>query len=127
MSGGRFDYKEGWIAEISETIQNEVIVSGKPIPKKYWDSYLREHPEEAFNSNYSESVVRRMEEAVYALKVAYIYARKIDRLIIGDTGEDSFERQLSHELAELNEKSKKGDGGVMYFPIDRTIDPYADD
>lgn len=130
MSGGRFDYKQWHIGNIADQIEQEVILSGKPIPKQRWQYWeidrFREHPEEAVNYAYPESTLRLMEEAVYALRAAAIYAQRVDYLLSGDDGEESFEERLQEELAELNKKSKVGENGVRYIPIDRTKDPYEE-
>lgn len=131
MSGGHFDYKQWHIDNIADQIEQEVILSGKPIPEQKWDYCERQEFEETHNQpmNYAfpEEVLRRMEEAVYALRRAYIYAQRTDYLICGDDGEESFERRLQEELAELDSKSKMGENGVMYYVVDRTEDPYEDD
>ena len=131
MSGGKFSYKQWHIDNIADQIEQEVILSGKPIPKQKWSYYERQEFEEThkhpMNYAYPDSVLRRMEEAVYALRVAAIYAKRADYLLSGDDGEESFEERLSKELSELNSKSKMGENGVMYFVIDRTKDPYAED
>lgn len=130
MSGGRFDNKQWHIGNIADNIEQEVITSGKPIPKQRWQYWeidrFREHPEEAVNYAYPESTLRLMEEAVYALRAAAIYAQRVDYLLSGDDSEESFEERLQEELAELNKKSKVGENGVRYIPIDRTKDPYEE-
>ena len=129
MSGGKFSYKQWHIENIADQIEQEVILSGKPIPKQKWSYYERQEFEEThkhpMNYAYPDSVLRRMEEAVYALRAAAIYAQRVDYLLSGDDGEEYFEERLSKELSELNSKSKMGENGVMYFVIDRTKDPYA--
>lgn len=131
MSGGFFDYKQWHIGNIADNIEQKVITSGKPIPENRWDywerQHYKEHPEEAVNYAYPESTLRLMEEAVYALRAAAIYAQRVDYLLTGDDGEESFEERLQNELAELNEKSKVGENGVRYIPIDRTKDPYQEE
>lgn len=131
MSGGRFDYKQWHIDNIADGIEQEVITSGKPIPKQKWNYYEWQEFEEThkypMNHAYPESVLRRMEEAVYALKRAAIYAQRVDYLLSGDDGEESFERRLQKELAELDSKSKMGENGVMYYVVDRMKDPYEED
>ena len=131
MSGGRFSYKQWHINNIADQIEQEVILSGKPIPKQKWSYYERQEFEEThehpMNYAYPDSILRRMEEAVYALRAAAIYAQRVDYLLSGDDGEESFEERLSKELSELNSKSKMGENGVMYFVIDRAKDPYAED
>lgn len=131
MSGGRFNNNQWHIRDIADQIEQEVILSGKPIPKNKWEywqrSYFEEHPEDAVNYAFPEDTLRRLEEAVYVLRRAAIYAQRADYLICGDDGEESFERRLKEELAELNSKSKMGENGVMYYVIDRSKDPYEDD
>lgn len=131
MSGGRFDYQQFHISNIADGIEQEVIMSGKPIPRNRWSYYERQEYEEThkqpMNYAFPEPILRRMEEAVYALRRAAIYAQRTDYLICGDDGEESFERRLKEELAELDSKSKKGENGVMYYVIDRSKDPYEDD
>lgn len=130
MSGGFFDNKQWHISDIADGIEQEVIMSGKPIPKQKWSYYERQEYEETrkqpMNYAFPEPILRRMEEAVYALRRAAIYAQRTDYLICGDDGEESFERRLQEELAELDSKSKMGDNGVMYYVIDRSKDPYED-
>lgn len=131
MSGGHWDNQQWHIDNIADGIEQEVITSGKPIPKQKWDYYERQEYEEThkqpMNYAYPESTLRRMEEAVYALKRASIYAQRVDYLLSGDDGEESFEERLQNELADLDSKSKMGENGVMYYVIDRTKDPYEDD
>lgn len=131
MSGGFFDNKEWHINNIADQIEQEVILSGKPIPRKRWEYWqmerFKEHPEEAVNYEFPEPVIRKMEEAIYALRAAAIYSKRVDYLISGDDGEESFVRRLNEELDELNSKSKMGENGIMYYVVDRTKDPYEDD
>ena len=131
MSGGKFSYKQWHIDNIADQIEQEVILSGKPIPKQKWSYYERQEFEEThkhpMNYAYPDSILRRMEEAVYALHAAAIYAQRVDYLLSGDDGEESFEERLSKELSELNSKSKMGENGVMYYVVDRSQDPYEDD
>lgn len=131
MSGGHWDNQQWHIDNIADGIEQEVITSGKPIPRSRWGYYERQEYEEThkqpMNYAYPEPTLRRMEEAVYALKRASIYAQRTDYLLSGDDGEESFEERLSKELAELDSKSKMGENGVMYYVIDRGKDPYEDD
>ena len=131
MSGGFFNYKQWHTDNIACEIEQEVIKSGKPIPPSKWDYCERQEYKEThkqpMNYAYSESTLRRMEEAVYALKRAAIYAQRTDYLLCGDDGEENFEERLSKELAELDSKSKMGENGVMYYVVNREKDPYEDD
>lgn len=131
MSGGRFDYKQWHIGNIADQIEQEVIMSGKPIPRSKWGYYEREQYDathkQPMNYAFPEEVLRRMEEAVYALRKAAIYAQRVDYLLCSDDGEESFMERLKKELEELDSKSKMGENGVMYYVVDRAKDPYEDD
>lgn len=126
MSGGHFSYEQHKISYIADDIEQEVIKSGKPIPEMLQDQWHREHPEDAVNYEWPENVIRKMEEAVYALRRALIYAQRIDYLISGDDGIDNFIRRLEKELEELDGKSEIGDNEVKYIPIDQSKNPYEE-
>ena len=76
MSGGHFSYKQWHIGNIADQIEQEVIMSGKPIPRSKWDYFERQEYEEThkqpMNYAFPDEVLRRMEEAVYALRKAAI-------------------------------------------------------
>ena len=127
MSGGHFGYEQYKIAYIADDIEQEIIKSGKPIPENKQDRWMKDHPEECVNFEWPEPVLRKMEEAIYALKRAQIYAQRVDYLLCSDDGIDSFHKRLEEELAEFDASAKKGDNGVMYIPIDRNKDPYEYD
>jgi hypothetical protein len=52
-------------------------------------------------SHYSPETIAEFEKAVKALKLAYVYAQRIDWLLSGDDGEDSFYIRLQAQLGEL--------------------------
>ena len=85
MSGGKFGYQDYNIRIIADHIEEEVIMSGKPIPKQNWDYSMIQHPETAVNPSYEDSTLLRMAEAVYALKKAEIYAHRVDYLLSGSS------------------------------------------
>ena len=80
MSGGEFDYNQYHISRIAEEV--EELVKKNPY-------------------NYSPEVIEKFKEGVVILKKAYIYAQRIDWLVSGDDGEDSFLERLEGELGEL--------------------------
>ncbi len=126
MSGGTFDYWQNHIEYIIEKIESLIQKSGKAIPERLWDYFLRKYPEDRVNPTYKDETLRRYEEAIYALKKAYIYAQRIDWLVAGDDGEEEFEKRLTEELAQLDKESRIGDNGERYVPVDRDVDPYQD-
>lgn len=111
MSGGAFNYVQHKIRDIYEDIENEINKMGtlksKDELKYYSDDWFDKYPEDKYYHKYSEEVINEFKNAVYVLKKAYIYAHRIDWLLSGDDGEDSFLKRLHEELNKLEyEKSK---------------------
>lgn len=127
MSGGTFEYWQNQIEYVIESIKEKIQKSGKPIPERLWDWYMRQNPESRFGTEYSESALRRFEEAIYALEKAFIYTQRVDWLVACDDGEDSFEERLKEELEALDKRSCIGENGIRYIPVDRSVNPFDED
>lgn len=95
MSGGHFDYKQGYIRDIAEQLEETIRLNGK----KKW--FKIEDWEDTHFPEYPEEIINEFKNAVIALKLAYIYAQRIDWFLSGDDGEDSFMERLGEELEEL--------------------------
>ncbi len=54
--------------------------------------------------DYSDETFKEFEEALVILKKAHIYTQRIDWLISGDDGEDSFHERLSEDMKSLKDK-----------------------
>lgn len=104
MSGGAFDYKQYAIAQIAEEIQHELENAGKEKPREeLWKDkeWYEKYPEDKFYPNYTPEVKEQMKEAVKALRIAYTYAKRVDWLLSGDDGEESFLERLKEDLQAL--------------------------
>ena len=80
MSGGTFDYKQNHIRDIILQL-NEII----------------QDPENA----YSEELAVVLDNAMFALKAAYIYAQRLDWFFAGDDSEETMYERLGKELTQL--------------------------
>ena len=80
MSGGHFDYNQHRISEIAYDVE-QLILS---------------------NTEYSEETILEFRQGLDALNKAVIYAQRIDWLVSGDDGEESFHRRLNKELGKFN-------------------------
>ena len=78
MSGGHFDYKQHHIEDIAADIEN------------------------VFDSTwgFSDATLDELRHGVAILRRAAIYAQRIDWLLSGDDGEESFHRCLAEDLGE---------------------------
>ena len=97
MSGGHFEYKQYTINSIVQSI----------------DSIIENNDDESLDElgykigyGYSPATIEKFKTAVYILKKAAIMAQRVDWLVSGDDGEDSFHSRWEKELNEL-EKEKQ--------------------
>lgn len=80
MSGGHFDYEQHRIEDIASSVEEAI---GKP---------------EVYG--FSAATLDEFRHGVAILRRAAIYAQRIDWLLSGDDGEESFHRRLAEDLAE---------------------------
>ena len=109
MSGGAFDYKQYNISMIADEIEQTIERSGRPKTKEElkdesWGrdtSWYERYPEALNHYKYPDDVIEEFKKGVDILRKAHVYAQRIDWLISGDDGEESFHRRLKEELDEL--------------------------
>ena len=88
MSGGFFNYDQYRIDQIREELE-KLIESNNSI-----DEY-------GYARNYPPEIIEKFKEGLLAIKKAYIYAQRIDYLVSGDDGEESFIKRLEEDLSKL--------------------------
>ena len=110
MSGGAFDYKQYNISMIADEIEQTIERSGRPktreeLKDELWYErdldWYKEHPEDLNHYKYPDEVIEKFKEGVDILRKAHVYAQRIDWLISGDDGEESFLKRLKEELDKL--------------------------
>ena len=107
MSGGSFDYKQYHISEIADTIEHELEKQGKLKPKEdlyMMKEYYEDHPEEKYYETYPDEVQKQMREGIKRLRMAAIYAQRIDWYLAGDDGDENFLERLKEDLDALKVK-----------------------
>jgi hypothetical protein len=87
MSGGRFEYKQNNINYIADQIEEVVLKNSK---KK-------------IDNKYPEEVIEKFKEGIDILRKAAIYAQRIDWLLSGDDGEETWVLKAD-ELTEEQQK-----------------------
>jgi len=102
MSGGYFNHKQYELTYISDAIRDRIESNDST----HTDSYGG-----VIGRNYSEETLVRMMECIWFLHLSKIYAHRIDWLLSGDDGEDSFHARLNAELAA--EMAKLGTDAVV--------------
>jgi hypothetical protein len=91
MSGGHFDYNQHRILDIIDNIEH--VLKNKRKYDKEWDMIENDYTEETFSE---------FEKAIEVLELAHIYAHRIDYLLSGDDGEESFHNRLSEDLKKMS-------------------------
>jgi hypothetical protein len=94
MSGGHFDYKNFCINGIADDIQH-VIDNNKNKTPSEWGGTI--------GCFYPAAVIKQLKKAVKVLKQASVYAHRVDYLLSGDDGEESFLQRLKEDLKELEQ------------------------
>ena len=92
MSGGHFDYKQYDISIIYEGIKQLILDNDLTEVNEWADSKGR---------GYTADTLLEFKRAVEVLRVAQIYTQRIDWLVSGDDGEDSFHRRLKSDLGVI--------------------------
>lgn len=98
------------IKDVDETHFEIILTDDEYISvSKYEETvYLDENGEEMYFPEYTERTLDEFRKGIEILKKASIYANRIDWLLSGDDGEDSFYERLNEELEELkNEQGNK--------------------
>ena len=92
MSGGHFQYKQWEISNIADEVE-QLILTNDSEEKDEWGDRKGYH--------YTPETIEEFKKGLVLLKQAYVYAQRIDWLISGDDGEDSFHSRLKFELEKL--------------------------
>lgn len=104
MSGGFFNYRQYNINDIADKIEERLNLQGMEIPKEcilFDDEYYVKYPEEKLYQTFPEVVQEKMKEAVKYLRVATIYAQRVDRYLSGDDSDNDFIKRLDEELKSI--------------------------
>ena len=95
MSGGHFNYKQYEFGQIADEIEQIILDNDSKEVDEYGDrkSY-----------GYSPETIEAFNHARLALLQAQIYVQRIDWLVSGDDGEDSFHSRLEADFDALNRR-----------------------
>ena len=119
MSGGSFDYYQWHIDDIANSIENYIyghFIDEDRIEEYIKDHWLEDKEKEYILKNkhtlpnsyeYSKETIKEFKKGLAILRKAYIYAQRIDWLLSGDDGEESFHERLKEELDNLKNKKNE--------------------
>jgi len=108
LSGGAFDYKQWHIEQIADDVEKLIEKNGRKkadeeLKDEFWhgDDWYEKYPEDLYHYKYPDEVIEKFKEGIKVLRIAAVYAQRIDWLLSGDDGEESFLERLKEELGEL--------------------------
>ena len=100
MSGGHFDYDQHRIRNIANSVDQLIEQNGKEV--EYSKGYIMSEYDPTHHYEYPPEVIEKFKEGLEILRKAEIYAQRIDWLVSGDDGEESFLSRLKEDLDKLN-------------------------
>ena len=89
MSGGAFQHQQYRLGDIADEIEEAI--------------YKNENPEAGSWTSYEldGATIVEFKNAIKALRVAQVYAHRVDWLLSGDDGEETFHKRLKADLIKL--------------------------
>ena len=91
MSGGAFDYTQYRIEQAADEVNSEIR---RCDPDRLPDEY-------GYKPDYSQETLAKFRECEQTLRKAAAMLNRVDWLVCGDDGEDSFHSRWDEELAKL--------------------------
>jgi len=108
MSGGHFEYNQHKIGYIADEIEQLIRKNGKEKTKEEMEDegwrdpdWYEKYPEDKFHYKYPDEVIEEFKKGLEILRQAEVYAQRIDWLVSGDDGEESFLERLKEDLNNL--------------------------
>jgi len=110
MSGGTFDYNQHRIRYIADCVEQEISKSGTPKTERElkdesgWRNnkeWYEKYPEDLNHYKYPDEVIAEFKKGYEILRIAEIYAQRMDWLFAGDDGNESFLKRLKTDLEVL--------------------------
>ena len=95
MSGGHFQYKQYEFGQIADEIEQIILDNDSEEVNEYGDTK---------GYGYSPETIAKFKIARMSLLLAQIYVQRIDWLVSGDDGEDSFHGRLDADFEALDRR-----------------------
>lgn len=93
MSGGHFQYKQWEIGNIADEVEQLILDNTSEELDRWGDRK---------GCHFTLETIVEFKKGLELLRQAHIYAQRIDWLVSGDDGEDSFHNRLKTDLEKLN-------------------------
>ena len=108
MSGGHWEYLQYRLEDVSGDLLKLVEKNGQPksaeeLKEERWndDEWYEKYPEEKYHYKYPDEVIEEFKKGAEVIKLAQTYMQRLDWLLSGDDGEESFLKRLKEEIEKL--------------------------
>lgn len=108
MSGGHWEYLQYRFTDVVEDIDKLIEQNGKPktedeLEEENWrnNDWYEKYPEDLNHYEYSDEVLEQFKIASKTIKLAKLYMHRMDWLLSGDDGEESFLKRIKEDLTKL--------------------------
>jgi hypothetical protein len=105
MSGGHWDYIQYRFTDIAEDIEKLIEQNGKEKTEEELNDtawrdpdWYEKYPEDKFHTEYPEEVIEEFKKGLDIIKQAQVYIQRLDWLLSGDDGEETFLERLKDDL-----------------------------
>jgi hypothetical protein len=116
MSGGHWEYIQYRFTDVAEDIDKLIENNGKlkseeQLKEERWhdDEWYEKYPEDRYHYKYSDEVIKQFKASSMMIKIAQIYMQRMDWLLSGDDGEESFLRRIDEDLKQLQDEKHNND------------------
>jgi len=110
MSGGHWDYLQYRFTDVAEDVKKLIEKNGKEktereLAEDSWrdPEWYEKYPEDKFHYKYSDEIIEKFKEGLKHIELAHIYMQRLDWLLSGDDGEESFISRLEEDLKKLED------------------------
>jgi hypothetical protein len=112
MSGGHWEYLQYRFTDVADDIRKLIEQNGKEKTQdelKYSyvsEEWLEKYPDDRFHYKYSDEMLEKFKEGLKHIEIAQIYMQRLDWLLSGDDGDESFMSRLEDDLKKLEDGRK---------------------
>ena len=109
MSGGHWNYIQYRFTDVIEDIEKLIEKNGKfktaeERKEERWatdDEWYEKYPEDKYHYKYSDEIIKEFKNSIEIIKLAQIYMHRLDWLLSGDDGDESFIERLKKDKDEI--------------------------
>jgi len=117
MSGGHFDYNQYRLNDIVDEIE-KLVQSNDSVEKDEWGQEKGSH--------YPADIIEKFKETIWTLKYCEAMVQRIDWLVSGDDGIDSFRKRWDEEMDKLDieiaEQAEKESDFVSWEEVEKELE-----